>query len=198
MVSVSPAAVRMSYPDASRWQESRHTPRRLPPPAASSSSASSSKERPSVPPAPAVSSRCSGQRSVSDSASLITLPARLIALPTSPCLADPGCRTTPAAPIPSPTRSDWISEARDLSRISASSEAQLSRYTAWISTALIAAGVDRLAELGEVVVGVGGGSPHPRGLVEDLDRLAAALDAALDRASSDRPRSIRGRRLAWC
>ena len=42
--------------------------------------------------------------------------------------------------MPAPTRSDWISEARDLSRISASSEAQLSRYTAWISTALTGLG----------------------------------------------------------
>ena len=65
-------------------------PRRLPPPEASISSASSSNERPSVPPAPAVSSSSSGQRSVSASASLITLPARLIALGTSPCFAEPG------------------------------------------------------------------------------------------------------------
>ena len=68
-------------------------------------------ERPSVPPAPAVSSRCSGQRSVCASASAITGPARPIASLTSPCLADPGCRTTPAAPMPLPTRSDWTSEA---------------------------------------------------------------------------------------
>ena len=57
---------------------------------------------------------------------------------------------------PSPTRSDWVSEASDLSRISRSSEAQLSRYTAWISTASIALVGDRLAERGEVVVAVGG------------------------------------------
>jgi hypothetical protein len=40
---------------------------------------------------------------------------------------------------------------------------------------------DRLAKLGEVVVGVRGWSPHPRRLVEDLDRFAAAIDAPLNR-----------------
>ena len=34
--------------------------------------------------------------------------------PTSPVLAEPGCRTTPRAPIASPTRSEWVSEASDL------------------------------------------------------------------------------------
>ena len=56
-------------PEASRWQESRQTPSRSSPPAASISAASSSNERPSVPPVPAVFSRCSGQPSVSASAS---------------------------------------------------------------------------------------------------------------------------------
>ena len=37
---------------------------------------------------------------------LITLPARAIASPTSPFSAEPACRTTPSAPIPSPTRSE--------------------------------------------------------------------------------------------
>ena len=58
---VSLAGVRMSKPDASRWQESRQRPRRSSPPAASTSAASSWNDRPSVPPAPAVFSRCSGQ-----------------------------------------------------------------------------------------------------------------------------------------
>ncbi len=90
-----------------------------------------------MPPAPAVSSRCRSQPSVSASASLITSPARRIALGTSPFFAEPGWRTTPTAPIPRPTRSDWISEVSDFERISSSSEAQFSRYTAWISTASI-------------------------------------------------------------
>src|ERR1700721_1132228 len=50
-------------------------------------------------------------------------------------LAEPGCSTTPVAPIASPTRSECVSDVNDFSRISGSSEAQLSRYTAWISTA---------------------------------------------------------------
>ena len=39
---------------------------------------------------------------------------------------------------------------------------------------------ERLAKLVEVVLRVGGGPPHPRALVEDLDRIAVALDAAPD------------------
>jgi hypothetical protein len=58
---------------------------------------------------------------------LITTPARLIALPTSLFFAEPGCKTTPTAPIPSPTRNDWINDASDFLRISRSSEAQLSK-----------------------------------------------------------------------
>ena len=46
---------------------------------------------------------------------------------TSPVLAEPGCSTTPAAPIAWPTRSEWVSEASDFARMSGSSLAQLSR-----------------------------------------------------------------------
>src|SRR5580704_7620248 len=127
MTSASESRVRTSYPEANRWQESRQMPSRLPPPPASIRSASSSNERPSVPPAPAVSSSRSGHLSVSARASLMTLPARLIALGTSPVFAEPGCRTTPTAPIPAPTRNDWRSEVSDFSRISRSSVAELMR-----------------------------------------------------------------------
>ena len=41
---------------------------------------------------------------------------------------------------------------------------------------------DRLAELFEVVFAVRGRPPHARRLAEDLDRLAASFDSALDRA----------------
>ena len=41
--------------------------------------------------------------------------------------------------------------------------------------------VHGLPKGGEVLVRVGGGTPHPRGLAEDLDRLAAQLGAALHR-----------------
>ena len=80
-----------------------------------------------MPPAPAVFSRCSSQPSLSESACLIVFPARAIASPTCPVLAEPGCSTTPRAPIACPTRSECVSEVSDLARISLSSEAQLSR-----------------------------------------------------------------------
>jgi hypothetical protein len=43
------------------------------------------------------------------------------------------------------------------------------------------AGVPRLAEGGEVVLAVARRPPGARRLVEDLDRVAAALDPSLDR-----------------
>ena len=42
-------------------------------------------------------------------------------------------------------------------------------------------GVHRLAEGGEILLAVVGRPPHARALVEDLDRFATALLAALDR-----------------
>ena len=82
-----------------------------------------------MPPGPAVFSSCSGQPSDSASASAISDPARSIAALASPpsLSADPGCRTTARAPSSEPARSDAVSEVRDFARISASSEAQLSR-----------------------------------------------------------------------
>jgi hypothetical protein len=82
---------------------------------------------PSVPPAPAVFSRCSGQRSDSASASAMTSPARVIASPTSPVFADPGCSTTATASSSAPARSELMSDVSVFSRISGSSDAQLSR-----------------------------------------------------------------------
>ena len=95
-------------------------------------------------------------------------------------LAEPGCSTTPVAPIASPTRSECVSEASDFSRISGSSEAQLSsrrrgsarRRSRWPRAP---------PGTGEVVLGVVGRSPHARRLVEDLDRLGIEFGAALDR-----------------
>jgi hypothetical protein len=59
----------------------------------------------------------------------MTAPARSIAFSTEPPLlsAEPGCRTTPTALRAAPASSALISAASDLSRISLSSEAQLSR-----------------------------------------------------------------------
>ncbi len=102
-------------------------PSRGSPPPASISAASSSNERPSVPPVPAVFSRCSGHDSLSASASPKISPARAIAGSTGPLSAEPGCSTTPAAPIASPIRSEWISDVSDFARMSGSSLPQLSR-----------------------------------------------------------------------
>ena len=55
----------------------------------------------------------------------------------------------------------------------------------------------RLAEGREVLLGVGRGAPHPRRLVEDLDRFGAALDSAFDRLVEASGGGRRGRRSAW-
>ena len=67
----------------------------------------------------------------------MTSHARLIASSAeSPSLsAEPGCSTTPAAPSSAPALSATFSDASDFTRISGSSEAQLSRYTAWMTSA---------------------------------------------------------------
>jgi hypothetical protein len=41
--------------------------------------------------------------------------------------------------------------------------------------------LDRVTERREVILAVGRGTPHPRRLIEDLDRLTAALGPAPDR-----------------
>ena len=133
-----------------------------------------------MPPAPAVFSRCSSQPSLSSSAAAIVSPARAIASPTWPFSAEPGCRTTPAAPIAAPTRSEWVSEVSALGadlRVLAGAVEQVDGVD---QDGLDRAVGHRLAEGGEVLLAVGRGLPHARRLVEDLDRLGAALDAALD------------------
>ena len=80
-----------------------------------------------MPPVPAVFSKCSSQPSLSFRTSAIVSPARAIALGTLPVLAEPGCKTTPPAPISWPTLNECVSEVSDLARISGSSLAQFSR-----------------------------------------------------------------------
>ena len=65
----------------------------------------------------------------------MTFPARSIASSGGLLSADPGCSTTPTAPSCSPEWSATFSASSDLSRSSGSSLAQLSRYTAWITSA---------------------------------------------------------------
>ena len=72
-------------------------------------------------------SRCSGQPSLSDSASAISFPARLIAGFTVPVFAEPAWSTTACAPSASPARSDAMSDVRVFARISLSVVAGLSR-----------------------------------------------------------------------
>ncbi len=68
-----------------------------------------------------------GQDSERASASLIRLIARLRAFVRVSSLRAPGWTTTPSAPIPSPTRSAWVSESSDFLRISGSFAAGLIR-----------------------------------------------------------------------
>ena len=102
-------------------------PTRGSPSSSSTRPPSSSKSRPSGPWVPAVFSSSTGQLSVSASAAAIAFAARFIDGPSGSPLRAPACRTTPSAPIPSPTRSAWVSEAIDFARISRSLLAQLIR-----------------------------------------------------------------------
>ena len=88
-------------------------------------------------------------------------------------LRAPACRTTPSAPIPSPTRSAWVSEAIDFSRTSLSFEAAIDQVDGVDHRRLHRRGLIGRAVGGEVVVRVRGRAPHPGALVEDLDRVAA-------------------------
>ena len=72
-------------------------------------------------------SRCSGQDSLSASASAMTFPDRVIARFTSPALAEPACSTTACAPIASPERSALVSAVSDLRRSERSEDAVLMR-----------------------------------------------------------------------
>src|SRR5665811_2591556 len=60
-------------------------------------------------------------------AAAMSFAARFIEGPSGSPFCAPGWRTTPAAPIPSPVRSAWVSEASDFLRNSGSVEAQLIR-----------------------------------------------------------------------
>ena len=99
--------------------------------ASSISRASSSNERPSVPPAPAVSSRCSAQSSDSFSASRDHLGGALerrVRRRRRPSAPSPGAAPRRRAPERrAGAAATSVSDVSDFSRISASSEAQLSR-----------------------------------------------------------------------
>ena len=116
--------------EASRWQESRQTPSRASPPRGLEQRARAPRTSArACRPAPAVFSRCSGQLSLSASASRITSPARSIAGADVAGLRrarDAGRRR--AAPSASPACSDGDQRRRATSRGSRrSSLAQLSR-----------------------------------------------------------------------
>ena len=109
------------------------------------------------------------------SAAAITFAARFIEGPSGSPFCAPGWRTTPAAPIPSPIRSAWVSEASDFLRSSLSLRGAVDQVDGVDHHRFDRRGVHRLAEGGEVLVAVAGRPPHARALVEDLDRFAAAL-----------------------
>ena len=115
------------------------------------------------------------------SAAAITFAARFIDGPCGSPFCAPGCRTTPAAPIPSPIRSAWVSEAERLLAQLLVLRRAVDQVDGVDHHRFDRRGVHRLAERGEVLLAVAGRPPHPRALVEDLDRFAAALGAALDR-----------------
>ena len=146
--------------------------------AARSARASSSNERPSVPPAPAVSSRCSGQLSDSSSASTITSPARSIAGPTSPpsFSAEPGCSTTPCAPSAAPACSAVVSAVERLVADLRVLGGAVEQVDGVDQQRVDVESADRLVERGDLLLGVVlARPPRARALVEDLDRPAAAL-----------------------
>ena len=135
-----------------------------------------------MPPAPAVSSRCSGQSSDSASASAITAAARSSAGSTAPpsLSAEPGCSTTACAP----------ERRAGAQRRRQRGERLLAEVRVLGGAVEQVDGVDqqrvdvgvrhRRAEVGDLLVGVLARLPLARVLVEDLDRARAALDAALD------------------
>ena len=143
--------------------------------------ASSSNERPSVPPAPAVFSRCSGQPSLSASASRDRLS---------------GARDR-LADVAGLGRAGVQHHARGADRLAHAQRVRQRGERFGADVGVLAGAVEqvdgvdqhrvdravghRLAERREVLLAVGGRAPHARRLVEDLDRAAAALHAALDR-----------------
>ena len=103
-------------------------------------------------------------------AALITFAARFIEGPCGSPFWAPGWRTTPAAPIPSPIRSAWTSEASDFLRSSASLRRAVDQVDGVDHDRVDRGSVHRLTAGGEVLLVVSRRPPHPRALVEDLDR----------------------------
>ena len=166
-----------------------------PPPAASSSCASSSNERPSVPPAPAVFSRCSSQPSLSASASR-----------SSRRRARSPRRRGPSWPSRGAGPRRW---RRSPGRRAASGSA---RQRLGADLGILAGAVEqvdgvdqhrvdracghRLAERRDVLLACSGRPPHARRLVEDLDRLGSRAPRRVRSPLAGRRRARRARRLA--
>ena len=151
-------------------------PSRFGPPVFSISSAVSSKSRPSSCRRPRrVLVDASGSDSRLRQRLLDQLAiARFLASARVSCLSAPGCTTTPTAPIPSPTRSAWTSESSDFVRIlvvrrRVDQVDGVDHHRLRPCDAAIAS--RKAAKSSSVYFGR---PPHPRALVEDLDRLAAA------------------------
>ena len=107
-------------------------------------------------------------------------PARLIALPTSPVLAEPGCSTTPAAPMRGARAQGVGQRPQRFAAHVAVLAGAVEQVDGVDHDRLHRAGGEGLAERARLLVRVDAALPHARRLVEDLDRLAAALHAPLD------------------
>ena len=149
------------------------------------SSASSSKLRPSGPWVPAVFSSSIGQRSESLERLADHLAGPLHRRPVRLALARAGVQDDPvrADPVAHPQgvleRGERL--AADLPLLGGAVD-QVDRMDRRPPRSRESS--HRLAEGREVVVRVGGRPPHPRALVEDLDRVAVELDPALERLVS--------------
>ena len=123
-----------------------------------------------------------GSCRVSSSAAAISFRGALASTgPSGSPFWAPGCRTTPGG-------ADPVADPQGVGERVERLLAQLSVLAGAVDQVdgvdhhrFDPRGVHRLAEGGEVLLAVVGRPPHARALVEDLDRFAAALLAALDR-----------------
>ncbi len=132
------------------------------------------------------------------SASPITAPARSIAFCTEPpsLSAEPGCRTTPAAPSAAPAsqRADQRGQrlVADLRVLGGAVE-----QVDGVDQQRVDLGArDRLVEGGDLLVGVDARPPRARALVEDLDRACSRAPRRARSRWRARRRARRGRRSA--
>ena len=179
ITSASLSAVRMSKPLASRWQESRQTPMPL---VAAGQVDQVAQLREGAPERVAGARRCSpaaaGTSRTRRAPARNILPTRSSASSCGSPTVEPGWMTTPSAPISSPIRSAWIERVGRLAAHLAVLGGRVDQVDGVDRDRLDRPVLHQLEELRDVVRLPAGRAPHARRLVEDLDRVAAALDAA--------------------